>query len=95
MGAASRLRQVACWSHRAVSQGEGQTGSMNDFVSHAARATAHLRDNDRLAGLSLVIEQRILDGSKLTTCYHLVLGDRAARVHDGPADRPDVTIEQD
>ena len=55
----------------------------------------HLQGDERLAGVSFTIEQRILDGSDLEACYHLVLADRSAQVHDGPAVDADVTIEQD
>ena len=68
---------------------------MNDFVSQATLATEHLRDHDSLVGVSLTIEQRIVDDGECVACYHLVLADGSALVHDGPASHPDVTIEQD
>ena len=68
---------------------------MNDFASYASTSLAHLRDDDRLDGIDLTIEQRILDGDEVVACYHVVLGASGVRVVDGPAERADVAIEQD
>ena len=68
---------------------------MNEFLAQATSSTAHLRDDERLVDVSLVIEQRIFEGDELIACYHLVLGDGRVEVIEGPAEAPDVTLEQD
>ena len=67
----------------------------NDYRERAADAAKALEGDDRLADVSLVIEQRITDDAGTVAHYHLRLGDGAVAVIDGPADDPDVVITQD
>lgn len=68
---------------------------MDDFSAHAAKATGRLRDDPRLAEVGFTIEQRIVDDAGNTSIYHVVIADGKVAVNEGPAQAPDLRIEQD
>lgn len=68
---------------------------MNEFAKHAAEALAPLATEAVPPDVDLTIEQRILDGDQVVDQFHVHIANGTLEVTEGPAPRPDVTIEQD
>ncbi len=67
----------------------------NDYASHVARWMARLEGDERLAGLELVIEQRIVDSGGGEETWHVRFSGGSVDVAAGPASDAHVVITQD
>jgi putative sterol carrier protein len=67
-----------------------------DFTAHARQAAHALGARPELAGVDLIIEQRVMDGDALIANFHMIIRDEQLQVVDGTAaDEADVIITQD
>ena len=68
---------------------------VEDYAERARRRLSLVAGDERLAGVDLVIEHRVIDGDDLVARYHLRFGGGALTVVDGAAEAPDVLLSCD
>lgn len=68
---------------------------MAEYAAHTADILARLGPSAVPADADLTIEQQVTDDDEVVDHYHVRITNGSARVVEGPAPSPDITITQD